>query len=511
MWKQKNSSKGITLVALVVTVIVLLILAGISISMLSGDNGILTRAVDSKEETRGATVKEYFDLWKINKESDKYAESSTSQSQNSLLDDLENQKLLINDERTRLEAGETITIGSKQISLGGATSFEEVIASVESDENADIRIKLSISGTKVANPAIPNGFNHSVGNISDGYVITDGTNEFVWIPVDKNQKIKLEVTANETISSIKLYHPDGNSTSYTANGTSYENSDITPTKNGVYGVTVITESGNAAVKIMQVFSLYEKTISYLTDSTLSSLGVSNINQAEEAFKTYGTNVDFVVQQAFQSFSADNSLWKDTEDYKTSVENNGGFYIARYEAGVTTTKRTSVNKDTSVDDIVTTNGVPVSQLGKDSYTNVTSSQAKGLAEKMYTGKSHLITGAGWDRTIGWLVETHNKTIQQVFVDSTDWGNYSNSSFTATGTGSLAKTGAFGNNTKSNNIFDLAGNVDEWTSENYTGDSVAYCVTRGGWYNSHSCTAYIRAYTTDDTNFAAVTGFRVALFL
>ncbi len=508
---KNERNEGITLIALVVTIIVLLILAGISISMLSGDNGILTRAVDSKEETRGATVKEYVYLWKINKVTDNYTESEETQSQNELLDDLENQKLLINDERTRLEAGETIIIGSKQISLGGATSFEEVIASVESDENSDIRIKLSISGTKVANPPVPNGFNHSVGNISDGYVITDGTNEFVWIPVDKNQKIKLEVSANENISSIKLYHPDGNPTSYTANGTSYENSEITPTTNGVYGVTVITESGNAAVKIMHVFSLYEKTISYLADSTLSSLGVSNINQAEEAFKTYGTNVDLAVQQAFQSFGGDISLWIDTEDYKTSVENNGGFYIARYEAGVSITKRTSENNNTSVDDIVTTNGVPISQANKDVYTNVTSSQAKGLAEKMYTGKSHLITGAGWDRVIGWLVETNNKIIQQVFADSKDWGNYSDSSFTATGTGSLAKTGSFGNNTKSNNIFDLAGNVDEWTSESYTGDSEASCVTRGGWYNLHSYSAYIRACTPYDTNFAARTGFRVALFL
>ena len=99
---------------------------GISISILSGDNGILNKAVGSKEETRGATVKEYVDLWNINNESDKYAESSILQSKNSLLDDLENQKLLMNDERTRLEAGETITIGSKQISLGNNDDLSKI-------------------------------------------------------------------------------------------------------------------------------------------------------------------------------------------------------------------------------------------------------------------------------------------------------------------------------------------------------------------------------------------------
>ena len=40
----KKSSKGITLIALVITIIVLLILAGVSIAMLTGDNGILTQA-----------------------------------------------------------------------------------------------------------------------------------------------------------------------------------------------------------------------------------------------------------------------------------------------------------------------------------------------------------------------------------------------------------------------------------------------------------------------------------
>ena len=44
MKNKKKMSSGITLIALVVTIIVLLILAGISISMLSGDNSILTKA-----------------------------------------------------------------------------------------------------------------------------------------------------------------------------------------------------------------------------------------------------------------------------------------------------------------------------------------------------------------------------------------------------------------------------------------------------------------------------------
>ncbi len=51
-----KEQKGITLIALVITIIVLLILAGVSIAMLTGNNGILTRANDSKTKNAQAEV-----------------------------------------------------------------------------------------------------------------------------------------------------------------------------------------------------------------------------------------------------------------------------------------------------------------------------------------------------------------------------------------------------------------------------------------------------------------------
>ena len=53
-----RNSKGITLIALVITIIVLLILAGVSIAMLTGQNGILTRANESQTETEKASISE---------------------------------------------------------------------------------------------------------------------------------------------------------------------------------------------------------------------------------------------------------------------------------------------------------------------------------------------------------------------------------------------------------------------------------------------------------------------
>ncbi len=57
-----KSSKGITLVALVITIIVLLILAGVSISLVVGDNGIMTRAKTAGEETNTSDAVESFKL-----------------------------------------------------------------------------------------------------------------------------------------------------------------------------------------------------------------------------------------------------------------------------------------------------------------------------------------------------------------------------------------------------------------------------------------------------------------
>ena len=55
-------NKGITLIALVITIIVLLILAGVAISMLSGENGILRKATEAKTKTEERTLEEQIKL-----------------------------------------------------------------------------------------------------------------------------------------------------------------------------------------------------------------------------------------------------------------------------------------------------------------------------------------------------------------------------------------------------------------------------------------------------------------
>ena len=78
MKNNKKMSRGITLIALVVTIIVLLILAGISIAMLSGNNGILQRATDAKQATERSEAKEQAQLDILDWISDKSSKNEDS-------------------------------------------------------------------------------------------------------------------------------------------------------------------------------------------------------------------------------------------------------------------------------------------------------------------------------------------------------------------------------------------------------------------------------------------------
>ncbi len=130
--KKRNS--GITLIALVITIIVLLILAGVSIAMLTGDNGILTQATEAKEETRGGAVQEARDLWKTNQESDKLAGTSTAQTLDELLADLKKQKQLTDDEIETIKETGKITIGSRTIVFGtGGMTLVEMFKKAEAE------------------------------------------------------------------------------------------------------------------------------------------------------------------------------------------------------------------------------------------------------------------------------------------------------------------------------------------------------------------------------------------
>lgn len=111
--------------------------------MLSGDNGVLKRAAESTEETRGGAVQEQRDLWKLEQTSDQYAKTQSTKSLATLLEELGpyGQKLLTADEISTINETGQVTIGSKTI------VFKEILTVGSEYDKGHIKIgdKLSYS------------------------------------------------------------------------------------------------------------------------------------------------------------------------------------------------------------------------------------------------------------------------------------------------------------------------------------------------------------------------------
>lgn len=170
----KNKSKGITLIALVITIIVLLILAGVTIATLTGENGILTRASDANVETRAASVEEKKNLWKTEKQTDNYVGENTAQTLGELLDDLEGEDLITAEERTKIEETGHVVIGSKDISFSdGLTETSYTITSSLDEVNFN---KIITEGDiTIEKPGFTNYTIEGVSASQDGEYVTSGS------------------------------------------------------------------------------------------------------------------------------------------------------------------------------------------------------------------------------------------------------------------------------------------------------------------------------------------------
>lgn len=70
--KRLRNEHAITLIALVITIIVLLILAGVTIITLTGENGVVSKSVKAKTENKNASIKEAIDLTRAEVLADNY-------------------------------------------------------------------------------------------------------------------------------------------------------------------------------------------------------------------------------------------------------------------------------------------------------------------------------------------------------------------------------------------------------------------------------------------------------
>ena len=427
--KFKNSNNGITLIALVITIIVLLILAGVSIAMLTGENGVLTKATESKEETEIGQEKEEIKMAYAAAKTgkvDKIAEDVTADELNAELDKL-------NSTGTASGSG-TLTVTFEN---GHKYTIDQGTGAITGPETGEVPDEGD--EVKVEGVTIPKGFVYVGGTKEEGIVISDN-------PADKDK------------------------------GTSHE---VAQTLVGNQFVWVPVEEDSA-------FRPYEGYYNKKLDTMLSD--------CEEPYsKGYGTE-----QTEYGAM-------------KQSVLDNNGFYVARYEAGTENGGRTSTDKNNIDDEAVFKQGKNVYNYIK--WGNSMTDSAGGAVEKakgMYADKekygvtSTLIYGVQWDAIMAWLDPAYTTgtcdTENSFVANSTGKGYYGQSSPTTTGSDA---------NYAVKNIYDLAGNVWEWTMEAYNSTSRVY---RGGCYNG-SGEYYPASHRDVDTPSYSYDyiGFRSALYL
>ena len=258
----------------------------------------------------------------------------------------------------------------------------------------------------------------------------ENRNQFVWIPVDDNSLNDMYQVTSATLSKSSLGE--------TATTTSMYSKQRWTTSGGVPGSTDYREP-----------DILTNT-TYGDASTTSGRGI-NLLKSELGYS--GTNA-----QILKNFAQD--MVDEYEAVYESIKKYDGFYIGRYEI---TGSKTS----------------PTVQRNKTVLTNQNWYGQKKACNGIVSTEevqSIMIYGNMWDETMQWLIDTGAKTSDEVNNNSSSWGNYRNNSGNAavSGSGSLQKSG-YSDYWSANNVYDLAGNYWEWTSESYDD----YRAFRGGY--------------------------------
>ena len=392
MREKLNNKKGISLIVLIITIMVIVILSAAVLLNMTEDNPI-DSAREAVNETNIAKLKEEANVIYSQWYKKKYIK------------------------------GEEVESATEYVKNNLKGNYDEaLIASLIITKGGEILISDSI----VEGVFIPNGFTYKEGTIDTGLVIKNSTdgNEFVWVPV--------EVPAGKTFEDV-----------------------------------FVREAG-----------YYDGEM---------DLNWNKIDY-EEPYTNQGAIVESDEINEYESMIA-------------SVKKYGGFYIARYESsnngsGVAQSKPDKVvwqiEWGNSMTEIGTTGAVAKARaVYPDSPT-----KAEGEAV------STLIYGVQWDATVNWLEKSYSNISQ----NSEGKGNYADP---VTYAGKEINTGS-NPNFALNNIYDMAGNIQEWTMEAYVGEPEIGRVGRGGFFmgvGSDIPVSYRYAYVPNSGNLA----FRIALYI
>ena len=320
---------------------------------------------------------------------------------------------------------------------------------IKGDKNATINGEEGNS----YNPTIPVGYipvntetsdwgdgssSPSQDSVDHGLVIKDDSdNEWVWIPVDSTTLEKMVETSTEA-----------------------------KTLCGTAGETAVTTNK------------YSKTITIGKDSNTATFSRTTPGTStSDSYREPDLVVKYDAQDTYYKTILGETGTKEqlaklfVAEYNemiTSIAKYGGFYIGRYELSGTVTDPTEKS------------GVTLTKTNWYNLYNACRSSKLQASDKV---KTQMIWGIQWDVACDFIA---NKGEQKNIKDSSNWGNYSdstgNAKVTVTENGTETKKYGSKQNTgyseywKANNIYDLAGNCWEWTQEAY---STNYRAVRGGF--------------------------------
>jgi hypothetical protein len=344
---------------------------------------------------------------------------------------------------------------------------------------------------------------------------------------DENKKIQgYEDIINRYAENLPIGE---GTTPYIPNSTfSYKEGDLST------GLVIEDSDNNEYVWVEVPTTIYENTV-YNSNGTKKPSNSEDYANIEACLKAYTSDY------------SDSSYSDTNSDFATqyqamlkSVYTNGGFWIGRYEAGLDRKNPRTEHTEITAGDkaVIKQNKIP--------YNWVTRDEAQILAERMNYKNctSSLIFGLQWDLTLKYIETKNSVQKYNLTTDSKTIGNYSDSEFTlnrgkfaqyndlsnwyaynseekqslVTGSQKQAQssylnaiiltTGA-AETTNLQNIYDMAGNVWEWTLGFY--DTISPCVNRGGTAlnpGDGSPAKYSNNITNDGCYFDI--GFRIGLW-
>ena len=475
-----DNKKGITLIALVVTVVVLIILAGVSINAVLGNNGIIKKANQAASVTKEAEVKEAINRtileFYLTNDYETLEDFLKAKAEDGSIDSVTKNA----DGTLTVKKGEySVTVEKRTNSSGGSSSGGSTGGETQTPEITVGEVKV-VANSNGTGSAITDAASVYLGNtlyITFSYSITGGTTT-----VDKT--IPYAVTANGTYTFT---------VTGTVNGKSY--------------------TKNVSVTVNQFKDVYELTYSdgivYMPEGFKIAKGSASTVQGGVVIEDKDGNqfvwvpVATIADYKRTWYTGDGTLSKYSEalpeDEKTSVEKYKGFYIGRYEAGdkdsteaSTPALRTS-SSSTSNKISIKANQAP--------YNYVTRTQAVSLAEGFstkqgYKAKTKLVSSYAWDTTIEFIQKVNSD-----YGSSSEEGNYYNTTFSYTDITGARQTKEksspvlvpTGQTTPVCNIYDMGGNVFEWSNERYSPGPEPYCL-RGGEYKFASSTGSPAGFRT-----------------